>query len=468
MTKPAQPLDRVVRGLSRRAVLAVRAVGPVTAPLPVVVPDDNAYTRQILDLALRIAEALLASGASANDATEAALRICHSYGLRGVHVDVTFTSITVSVHGGPTREPVSLMRVVRVRTIDYTRVQRMHQLIRDASAGMPVPEARAAFDDLMVAPPPYRKWVVTAGNALLVGGVCLLYAAHPIVAATAMVAGVLIDLLQRVLYRKQLPAFFVQAAGAAVPTVVAGLLWAGIMAGVPWLENVRPSLVVASGIVLLLSGLSIVGAAQDAIDGFYVTASARSFEVMMMTLGIVVGVIAMLQVLDRAGVELVISSTAPTLGPVALQLVGAIMVTAAFAVTTMAGPRTVLVCTAIGLLGYCSYLLMTALGLGPVGASAVGTTLAGYVATVLARKLAVPALALTTSAVVPLMPGSLVFRGILQLVSPDGGETALAQGFVSLMTAASIGVALAAGVSLGTYLGRARPSRRAVQPREEA
>ena len=75
----------------------------------------------------------------------------------------------------------------------------------------------------------------------------------------------LIEQSMRVLNRWGLPPFFQQAAGAAIATGVAVLL-------VAWDVDVRSSLVVAAGIVVLLAGLSLVGAAQDAISGFPVTA----------------------------------------------------------------------------------------------------------------------------------------------------------------------------------------------------
>ena len=83
------------------------------------------------------------------------------------------------------------------------------------------------------------------------------------------------------------------------------------------MEGVLPSLVVASGIVVLLAGLSLVGAAQDAIEGFYVTAGARVFQVIVLTLGIVVGIVVVLGVANRLGVVLAISPESQILaGPV--------------------------------------------------------------------------------------------------------------------------------------------------------
>src|SRR5665811_504553 len=119
-----------------------------------------------------------------------------------------------------------------------------------------------------------------------------------------------VDRAQRWLAHRGIAAFFTQVVGGAIPTVVAVGLLAAISAGVPGLQGISPSLVVASGIVVLLAGLSVVGAAQDAIDGYYVTAGARGFEVLVLTLGIVVGIGAILAIAQRAGVSMQLTASA--------------------------------------------------------------------------------------------------------------------------------------------------------------
>ena len=61
---------------------------------------DEQRARRVLDLAMRIADSLLSTGASAAEVTAAVLRIRAVYGLRSVHVDVTFTSISVCHYRG--------------------------------------------------------------------------------------------------------------------------------------------------------------------------------------------------------------------------------------------------------------------------------------------------------------------------------------------------------------------------------
>src|SRR5919199_1798342 len=172
--------------------------------------------------------------------------------------------------------------------------------------GTPPPGLRAVG-----APPaPSRRTVHTLGWAGLAGSVGLLLGGGWLEALSAAATTALIEQVLRVLTRRSLPSFFQQAAGAALATGVAVLLLA-------WDVDVRSSLVVAAGIVVLLAGLSLVSSAQDAISGFPVTATARAFEVVTLTTGIVVGIAAVLDAAQRAGIPLDVVDTGDSTAPFA-------------------------------------------------------------------------------------------------------------------------------------------------------
>ena len=311
---------------------------------------DPILTRKALDLAMRVAEMMLSHGASANDVTLNALRITKAFGLKAVHVDVTYTSISVSHYRGHDREPLTTLRVVRARSIDYTRLQRLQALVHRIEEEQDVDEAFEVFAAIVRAPHPYRRWVVTFGNAGVAAAVCVLLNASFLITIVAFLASAAIDLLIGWLARKQVPPFFMQVFAAAIPTVAATALMAGAYQGITWLEGVRPEL--------------IVGAAQDAIDGYYVTAGARSFEVVILTLGIVVGILMTLQLAQRVGIPVVLSGAAPPLGSLAQQLGGSLLISAFFAISTYAGPRTVVLFPGMGVLGWVGYLAGTLPSLG--------------------------------------------------------------------------------------------------------
>jgi len=72
----------------------------------------------VLDLAMRLGDQLLASGMSA-DVVVQMLCVSHAYDLAGVHVDLTSTSLTITHHRGPPRQPLTVGRVVRPLVVNF-------------------------------------------------------------------------------------------------------------------------------------------------------------------------------------------------------------------------------------------------------------------------------------------------------------------------------------------------------------
>lgn len=97
------PASRLGRHLRQAAVHVVRTSSPPTMALGRRTGGDSVSQRQareVIDLALRVGEAMLATGASAADTVATVLRLSQAYGVGSVHVDITYTSITVSIHRG--------------------------------------------------------------------------------------------------------------------------------------------------------------------------------------------------------------------------------------------------------------------------------------------------------------------------------------------------------------------------------
>ncbi len=432
---------------------AVRPSAPPTDRIPLwTEPDgvDRPTAQGVVDLAARIGVALLATGAPATEAVERTLAAARAYGLRSIHVDVTFSSLVISYHRGPEQDPMTLMRVVPVRAQDFTRYARLRRLV-DTLAERPLPleEARERLDAVIRAPHPYRHWVVTVALGLLAAAAAALLGAGPQICALSFVTSAGTAYTQYRLSRAGFAPFFTQAIGAAIPTTVATVITA--LGDIEARHALNPSLIVAAGIVVLLSGLSFVGAAQDAIEGFYVTAAARFAEVFVLTLGLVLGIIAVLTVAARLGVPLVIS--ARTVGgasePVAW--LAASLVAAMFAVSSYAVGRAILVS---GLAGGLAWLVAAGLGLlgaGRPSASALSALVVGMLARLVARRLRLPALVVTTAAILPLVPGRTVYQGIFQIVA-NPESAGLTEGLGTLVEAAGVGIGLAAGVTLGTSI----------------
>ena len=97
-----------------------------------------------------------------------------------------------------------------------------------------------------------------------------------------------------------------------------------------------------------------MGAIQDALSGFYLTAGARIIEALLATAGLIAGVSAGLRWPARSGVSLIgVRPGAPArLGDVPLVLVGAIVSASAFAFTCYAPLRSLPAIAMTTLLGH--------------------------------------------------------------------------------------------------------------------
>jgi len=448
----------------------VRPTGPPTVGIPVWTGPDGVSrdtALAVIDLAVRAGVALLSTGAAAADVVSTVLRLTSAYGLRSVHVDVTFSSVSVSYHRGPSADPVTVLRVVRMRVQDFTRLIRLRALVAElADDPLALEEARVRFDAVIAAPHPYRRWFVTASLGVLAAGAAALFDAGWLVILLSFVTSALVDVVQHRLGRIGIAAFFTQVVGSAIPTVVA-IVISLVQRESGLLEGVLPSLVVASGIVVLLAGLSVVGAAQDAIEGFYVTAGARTFEVLVLTLGIVVGITVVLTVAHRLGVFMTVSTESALGASAGVQILASALIAGAFAVSAYAGGLSAAVAAVAGGSGWAVFLLLTGLDAGRATASAIAAFLVGFTTQLLAGRLRVAALAVTTASIVPLLPGRAVYQGIFEIVSDSSGP-GVYEGLGTLLGAAGVGMGLAAGVSLGTYLASLLQDHRSGQRRRRA
>jgi uncharacterized membrane protein YjjP (DUF1212 family) len=116
--------------------------------------SDDAATqaRKALELALRVGDVLLTASMSANDVVVEMLRITEAYGLKRVHLDVTFTSIAVTYYAAPTSVPMTLLRTVQPDVLDFTRVRRVQALVQGIHAGLPLGDAINEHERIRDAP----------------------------------------------------------------------------------------------------------------------------------------------------------------------------------------------------------------------------------------------------------------------------------------------------------------------------
>lgn len=446
-----------VRGKARSVL---RPSGPPTMPISVRGAGDNVsewHTRAVIDFALRLGEAMLVTGASVADTTAAVLRVCRAYGMTSVHADITYTSVTISYHRGVLRDPITVMRIVSHFGMDYSRLEALHTLVREICTDRHDPgdieDNLHELERILDQPHIYRHFFVNLGWAGMGAGVAALMGGSFMMILIGGLTTGTINRVQARLAKVGVSAFFGQILGAAIATTVTMLLLfaKNSLPDVHWLQSFRPSIVIASSIVALLAGMSVVTAAQDTLDGFYVTAGARTYEVVIMTGGIVAGVLAVLSVGHRLGLMLPVVPANFESGSVVVRVLAAALLAGAFAVSAYCGPVTIATSAGAGALAYVIYEFMsTVFGSSQAISSAVAAFIVGLLAPRISQALHVPSIAVTTAGIVPLLPGLAVYKGIMALIQDKTGDSSAP----TLLGAALVALALSAGVSLGTLLGR--------------
>lgn len=431
---------------SRRATIDTVTAAP--APLQPIDLTDDARVTEVLDLAVRVGEVLLASGTAAMDVADQVQFIAATYGLAQCDVDVTYNSIVLSAYRGPTLPPASTMRIVHYRSMDFTRLAAVDRLTRRIRRDAILPSlAHEALTAVTTAPHPYNRWTATLAWAGMAASISVLLGGGLLIASVAFLTTMVIDRVNRVLNRFKLPFFFQQFVGGTVAATPAATLYTfqdqlGI--------DIAPSQIIAAGVVVLLSGLSLVGSVQDAIMGAPITASARFFEVVMMTGGIIAGVAMSLRLTGAVGSTLPpINVEIGNLARVPIFLLAGAFASLFYALACYAERRALTAAWAGGLAGAIVYVITTKLDIGPVMGSAIAATVVGLAGGLMARRALTPPLVVAVAGITPLLPGLSLYRGLYALLNDEP-----IVGLGALLSAFGIGCALAAGVTLGEWIAR--------------
>lgn len=406
-------------------------------------PDRDVY--RTLDLALRVGEVLLSNGAGSADVTASMLAVTNACGLRAVTPNVTFTDLSLNYHPGGERFSILQTRTVTHREIDYGDLTAVDALVRDLVAGHTTRDAaRKRVVQIASTGHGRPRWTVTVGYGVMGAGVALLLGGMSLVVVFAFLAAAGIDRVQRAMSVRRYPFFYQQVAGGLLASLI------GVAVAATDL-SVSPARVVTAGVFMLLAGIGTVGAAQDALTGFPLTANARLLEALLATAGIIAGVSGGIAVGDALGVEIASMRTrgfAPA--PAGLVLFGAGLAAAAFAYATFTPLRALLPTALLGAVGAGVADLVRLGELGTTWSTAVAAVVIGGLSFGAATRVRVPPLALLVPALLPLLPGLALYRGLVDLSMGDQGR--------SLVTAAATAIALASGAILGQYI--VQPLRR--------
>ncbi|ROZ89261.1 threonine/serine exporter ThrE family protein [Gordonia sp. OPL2] len=421
---------------------------------------DVAAITEVLDLATKIGAVLLDSGTAAIDTQQQIAFVCGVYGLEDVDVDVTYNTIVVSARRGATLPPITTMEQVYYRSMDFTRLAQIDRLVRRIRDMALTPStAHRMVDEIITAPHPYPYVVATGAWGLMACGIAVLLGGGLSGALVAFVSTSVIVSVNRRLNRWGLPTFFQQTIGGFIAVVPAALLYG---ASETLHIQIEPTLVIAAGVTVLLSGLSLVGSVEDAITGAPITGVARFFEVLLMTGGIIAGVGIAIQLLEGIGIILPAIDTSTSFAAVDVgpRIVAGAVAALAYALASYAEKRALPVAFMGGFIGAAIVAGSTFLPIGDVVANGVAASSVGLVGGLLARRALTPPLVVAVAGITPLLPGLAIYRGLYGILNDQTLD-----GFTWVASALAIGCSLAAGVTLGEFIARSlRRPQLAVRP----
>ncbi|MDI2132095.1 threonine/serine ThrE exporter family protein [Yinghuangia seranimata] len=420
----------------------LRFSGSTALPPPDKTEPSNVAPR-VLDLALRTGELLLASGEGGEDVEAAMLGITDAYGLERCTPNVTFTVLTLSYQPSLVDVPITAERVVRRRATDFTRLAEAHRMVEDITTGeVTLEDAYHRLVEIRRNRHPYPRRLVLVATGGIAATASVLVGGGPVVACAAFVAAVIGDQLAQGLAKRGVPEFY-QFVLAAMPAaaIAVGLIKADI--------GILPYAVVTGGLFALLPGRALVAAVQDGLTGFYITASARLMEVFYLIIGIICGVAIVLYGGNQLGVELSVEGSFYPASRPPVQLLAAAGVSLTFAVLVQVRPRALPIAAAGGASSWAIFEVLRIAGASPILATVVATGVVGLLGQLLARAGRTSALPYVIPAIGPLLPGSAMYQGMLGLAL---GHTD--RGWLGLVNAAGLALALAVGVNLGSEVAR--------------
>ncbi|MEJ5912934.1 threonine/serine exporter family protein [Pseudokineococcus sp. 1T1Z-3] len=423
---------------------------PFSQPLRMAAPSD---ATRALDHVMRLAVLLLRSGSGTAEIESAVVATAVALGLDEdeLEIDVTYSSVTLA-YAPPGAAPVARLQVVRSTSTEYARLSAAHSLVVDLVEGrLEREDVALRLREAETMPRPYRRWMIRVAWGLLAVAVVARFGGGPVAMVTGFALAVAVDAGARAMSRAGAPAFFVVGAGAFVAGAFSSTL--ALLTDVlpPSLAGEVPSsaLVVASGIVVLLPGGTLVAAVEDALRGFPVTAAARIVTVVMTTAAIIGGVVLALETARRAGVpgvdvEAVGEAVGGALTPGLVALGATALGAAAAAVAYRTPPRLVLVTAAAAASGQLALeVLDDADGPRALGTLAAAAVIGGVGRVAALRRRATP-LAVVVPGTVMLLPGLTIYTALAELT---GGT--VVTGLILLGEAAVVALAIGAGVSLG-------------------
>lgn len=390
-----------------------------------------------LRLATRLGAGLLASGAQTEDVEAAIAAVARGQGLTGVQVSVTFSTISTSWSPSPDIPPTSLLRLVRERDADFSRLADLADLSRRLARGeTSVEVGEGELDRLAARPAPHGRVVQFLAPGLSATGATLMFGGSPLDGLATLVIAIVVQPALAALDRSGLPPFFRTAFGAFASAILVAV---AVGIGGP----IAGGIVLTGSLLRFLPGYALVSGFRDLVDQSIVSGTARLAEAVLLAGAVAGGTALALAVAASFGVTLSIQTAGVADYSLPISAAAALLAVGAYAVRLGVPTRSIGPAAGLGAAAWLWFAAVTPpLGrLDPGVATLIASVAIGALGRALALRSDRPASLWVVPAVLPLLPG-------LQIVTAMLAPTDLGRvvGLIAaVVTAFLIGVGVASG-----------------------
>ena len=386
---------------------------------------------------LRLGQLLLASGASAYRVKHSMAKVAHAVGIAEHHAQVTYTEIVATAYANGTfRTELAEQRVLGVNS---DRLDQMANYVDSVKPGTLVEDVDEALDRIEARKPLYS----TLANVLASGVACAAFAflnhGGPVECSVVLIAALFGQWMRRIMMHQRMNHFGVWMACGAV----ASLIYVGLVTLAQTFFNIEPTHQAGfiSALLFLVPGFPLVTGIIDLVRQDFQAGIARLVYVMMLvaSAGVAVWTVSIVfnwSVTPEYDYHLV---------PLTLnagRLAASFIAAYGFAMLFNSPAK---VCLAGAIIGATvNVLRLLAMDAGMPQQAAVGLAAlgAGLFAAAIAARTRFSRVALSTPAVVIMIPGVPLYRSLAYLNNGEVTETMGAL-FTVFFTIVSIGVGLA-------------------------
>jgi len=407
----------------------------------------RAELREVLAIALRAGQIMLESGANTARTEDTMRRIGRGLGAEDLDTYVTPSGIIASAHAHDEHRT----RILRISShgVDLGHMASVVDVATRIEQGKI--DRRGTISELnkiAAQPRSYGRWTTNIAVAVACACFSILFGGQLWEFLVVMIASGLAQFIRERLNRLGINRLLVTGIVSGIATFIALTLVLSVpglaplmTAYVPWLPAPHPSVAisVAASVILLVPGILMVSSISDLFRGDTLAGMARAAMALLTIFSIGIGMWA---VLLSSGVHVTVATTPQP--DVPLALLSVYLAAGGFAVLFDVPRRYILISALAGVVAYGTRQLVLAQGIPPEGAALVAGLTIGICAEALARIFDAPTSLFSIPGYIPLVPGVLAFRTILNFVRED-----YTAGTADFVRAALITIGLAAG--LGTF-----------------